>query len=124
MNFKTGMIACAVLALIPVLVWAATGRHWATRYVCQSTACETAADCKSQDDDSDWDCKVKEGAGQQCFDKEFEVFMTIDQAPDRDCFEFGLTPSSLHDGVLPLSGTFGGLAVLFFVLGRRRPSVS
>ena len=166
MKYKSGMIACFIFALVPVILWATTGRHFATRYECQSAVCETKEDCVctetngcldsdketveeaareckarklcySQQDQkyklnactaandcvddeyktaSDWDCRE----AKQCFDTEFEDYVQDAEAPLLSCFQFGLTPSGLIDGVLPSSGTFMGLATLLFILGRRR----
>ena len=166
MKYMSGMIACVILALVPVILWATTGRHFATRYECQSAVCETKVDCvctesngclneekkKVEDaavackprklcyshqdqkyklnacnaasdcvDDeytaaSDWDCRD----AKQCFDTEFEDYVKDAEAPLLSCFQFGLTPSGLVDGVLPSSGGLMGLAALLFILGRRR----
>jgi hypothetical protein len=165
MNYKNGIITCIVLALVPVVLWLATGSHFATRYECKSSICETktdcmctkengcldydgddeeqSLDCKSRklcyrhqdqtfkptscqaasdciDDEykteSDWDCRD----GKQCYDTEFGDYIKDAEAPLLPCFQFGLTPSGLIDGVLPSSGAFMGLAVLLFILRRRR----
>jgi len=125
MKYKVAIYACLGMTLIPVFLWMGTGMHFATRWECQSTACNVAADCyvAGDSDAKKWACKEsKEGAqvGKKCFDTEFEDFMEDEQAPLRGCFEFGITPSSLLDGVLPLSGAFFGLAALLFFLGRRQ----
>ena len=125
MTYKAAVNACLGMAMIPVFLWLGTGRHFATRLECQSTSCKAAADCYIVGDleAKKWVCKEIKGdhkTEKRCFDTEFEDFMEDEQAPVRECFEFGLTPSSLLDGVLPLSGIFFGLAALFFFLGRRR----
>ena len=50
----------------------------------------------------------------------FEDYVKDAEAPLLSCFQFGLTPSGLIDGVLPSSGGLMGLAFLLFILGRRR----
>ena len=113
MKYKGLIYACLGATLIPVFLWVGTGMHFANRFgECKSVVCEKASDCYNEGDQDTqkWACKEA-----KCYDTEFESFMDEEEAPARDCFHFGLA-----DGVAPGSGAFFGLAVVLFLLGRRR----
>ena len=117
MKFRTGVIACVAITLLSIFAWLGTGRHFATRWECPVDRCETDQHCYAQGQESDntGGLTCKEGL---CLD----AFGDKTPAPERyeTCYEFGLTPNYYVDGVLPIAGSFMGLAALLFMLGRRR----
>ena len=168
MKYKSGIMICMIAAVIPVVLWASTGRHFATRYECKTAICKTTEDCictrnngcldfdeaESEEESSSFDCKSRKlcfnqksqkfkltsctlandctdaefpeegdwscADGKQCYDEGFGDFVENAEAPLLPCFQFGLTPSGLVDGVLPSSGALIGLAMLLLIVGRPR----
>jgi hypothetical protein len=118
MKFQGPIYACVAITALSVVAWLATGMQGATHYECKVTRCETNAHCYTKGQEPSDDGPVcKDG---QCSDP-FEDGKS-EPAPVRweGCFEFGLTPNKyLVDGVLPIAGSFMGLAGLLFFLGRR-----
>lgn len=117
MKYQSGIIFCVAVTLLSIVAWLGTGRHFATRWECPVERCETAQHCyaEGQTKESVGEMICKEG---QCLD----TFGDLSAAPVRyeSCYEFGLTPNYYVDGVLPVAGSFMGLAALLFILGRRR----
>lgn len=122
MKFRAAIYSCLGVVIVSLLVWISTGAHWATRWTDQSTQCLVTTDCfdEGDEDAKKWECRAKDKGEKHCYDTEFEEFMSDESAPVRNRFVFGATPSKFVDGVIPIAGGFGGLAVLLLILGRRK----
>jgi hypothetical protein len=128
MSYQKMVIASVMIALFGVVAWLATGMHGATHWECKRTHCETQEHCygEGQNAQNSGPMTCKEGKCYDAFEEDSEEEDSEEEdseAPTRweSCYEFGLTPSRFYiDGVLPFSGGFFGLALLFWILGRRQ----